>query len=204
MAQYKQLVTENWKWSIFHNRISAFFKKVAIFSASSLVLVLILSVGLYIGISKIKFGIAEKKTIKPDHSAEVIQFLNPALDPIRISQAELTENYFSASDLPALEQRIIQDLNTSGKISIEHVELKPNEYRESAQKTDFVQLNISDDILIFESIVYFSGHIDRFVAVARKFDKWRFAVLKSPLTEPKKSLGNLPDTSEKIYKIIKG
>jgi hypothetical protein len=198
MEQYKELVSENWKWSIFHKHVAGFFRSVGGFAFIGL----IAAIYLYTLLPSVKFDFSVTKEAKPATAGMVTTYLTPGIEPVRIPREEIEQRYFSATDLPQLVSKITEDLNKSGSISIEHIEIAPREYLSNAQKPDFIQIKAGDDIIIFSSIVYEGNRLDRFVAIARKFDKWRLSVIKGPGVE-KTNMVRLPDTSEKIYELIK-
>lgn len=205
MEQYKQLITENWKWSIFHRHISDLMKIIALVSAIVLALIYMLLSNVRSDALQIDFRKKATASVvdQNNYPRDVLNFFDVRIEPVRISEEEIESRYYAASDLQKLEEMIVADLNSKGKISVDHIEITPAEYVEKAQNPDFMQIKISDDIIVFCSIIYGDNHISRFIAIARKLDKWRLAVIKSPVTSTNKVLiHQLRNTSELIAQKI--
>jgi hypothetical protein len=203
--QYKDLISPNWKWSIFHKKISGNLKVVAATSGVMLVLIfLCLGANSVTTIDFRKEQAAEPES-KVDFSQEVSNYLAVPVAAVSLPAAEFAEKYYSEDDLEKLEDTIIADLNTTGKISLDHTEIGIKDYASRAQDPDFMQINVTDDIVVFTAITFSqkSNRMGRFIAIARKLDKWRLAVVRTPSSSKNNhSLFALKDTSEKIYNTI--
>jgi hypothetical protein len=203
--QYKDLISEDWKWSIFHEKLKREFRMATALSGTALVIIF-----LVLGARSVTtVDFAREQAAQPkstiNYPQEVSKFLDVRVTPVSLVAEDFAAKYYSEDDLQKLEDTIIADMNNTGKISVDHVDIKPGDYAGKAQDPDFMQIKISDDIVVFTAITYSSrfNRMGRFIAIARKLDKWRLATTKTPASSNNlTSIFSLNDTAEKIYNVL--
>jgi hypothetical protein len=203
--QYKDLISEDWKWSIFHEKLKREFRMVTALSGTALVIIF-----LVLGARSVTtVDFAREQAAQPEsmvnYSQEVSKFFDVRVSPVSLTAEDFAAKYYSEDDLQKLEDTIVTDLNSTGKISVEHIDIQPNDYAAKAQDPDFMQIRISDDIVVFTAITFSSQfhRMGRFIAIARKLDKWRLATIKTPASSNNlTSIFSLNDTAEKIYNVL--